>query len=140
MAQTYSQIWIHLVWATKNRNPVLSKEIRTKLFRHICSEAERKGFAIDTINGLSDHVHILICLNPKFSISSVVKHIKGESSRWLNETEFTEEIFQWQDGFSAFSVSKTIVPKVRKYILEQEIRHSKMSSEDEIKLFQKPLA
>ena len=137
MAQTYSQIWIHLVWSTKNRTPVLTKEIRHKLFQHICSEAERKGYPIDSINGLADHIHILICLNPKFSISTVVKNIKGESSRWLNENEVTEEGFQWQDGFSAFSVSKTVVPKVRKYIQEQEIKHAKMNFEEEIKLFQR---
>ncbi len=135
MAQTYHQIWIHLIWATKNRNPILTKEVRSKLFRHIRSEAERKGFPIDSINGLADHVHILVCLNPKFSVSSVVKHIKGESSRWLNENELTEEAFQWQNGFSAFSVSKTNVPKVRKYIQEQEMKHANISFEDEMLLF-----
>ena len=62
------------------------------------AEADRKDFSTDTINGLADHIHILLCLNPKFSISSVVKHLKGESFRWLNESELTEEYFQRQDG------------------------------------------
>ena len=69
-----------------------------QLFQHIVAQAGRKGFPIDIINGLADHIHILLCLNPKFSISSVVKHLKGESFRWLNESELTEEYFQWQDG------------------------------------------
>ena len=139
MAHTYHQIWVHLIWATKNRHPHLTKVVRHKVFQYIYSEAEHKGFPLDTINGIDDHVHCLLSLPPKYAVSSVVKHLKGESSKWINDQELTSEYFEWQAGFSAFSVSKTTVPHVRKYIQKQEVHHQTKSFADEMAGFEQYL-
>ena len=78
MSQTFYKIWIHLIWSTKDREPALHREIRKKVFYHICDKAREEGFNLDTINGIADHVHCLILLQPKFSLSEVVNKFKGE--------------------------------------------------------------
>jgi putative transposase len=90
---------------------------------------------VDCINGIEDHVHCLINLKPSQSISTIVKQLKGESSYWINLNNMVEGEFKWQTGFGAFSVSHYNVPKVRKYILNQENHHKKMSFEEEMKKF-----
>ncbi|MCL5031610.1 MAG: IS200/IS605 family transposase [Bacteroidetes bacterium] len=96
MRHVYYKIWIHLVWSVKNRYPFLNDEIRHKIFKHISDKAEEKGFFIDIINGYSDHCHVLISLNPKYSISEVVNNYKGESSHWINSEKLTSTHFAWQ--------------------------------------------
>ncbi len=119
MAQTYYNIWLHIVWSTKDRFPFLSPEIRTKLFIHIHKIASEKGYHLSLINGIEDHIHCLFSLNPKYAISKMVNDVKGESSHWLNEQKFLKTKFNWQRGFSVFSVSESKVNQVRKYINNQ---------------------
>ena len=90
-------------------------------------------YHLDTINGVEDHLHCLYSLQPKQTISKVVKDIKGASSHWVNANNLITEYFNWQDGYAAFSVSYKNVPFLRKYIYEQEKHHTKISFEDEIK-------
>ncbi|HEY8401755.1 MAG TPA: IS200/IS605 family transposase [Cytophagaceae bacterium] len=85
MPRTFSVIYIHTIWAVKNREPLLTKNIRHKLFDHILKVSRDKGFYIDFINGIEDHVHCLISLTPKYSLSKTIKDIKGASSQWIKE-------------------------------------------------------
>ena len=132
MSQVYYRIWIHLLWTTHLRQPFLTKPVRIKLFEKINLISNEKGYQLDSINGVEDHVHCLYSLKPKYSISKVVKDIKGSSSHWINENNICGEYFNWQDGFAAFSVSYKDVPMIRNYINNQEMHHADATLEKEL--------
>jgi len=135
MSQTFYKIWIHLVWSTKDREPYLRKEIREQVFEHIKEKAQKEGYHLDEIDGAAEHVHCLISLQPKFSVSEVVNKLKGETSHWINSTKLTKTHFAWQGGFGAFSVGESDVPSVRTYIQNQEEHHRKKTFAEEVKEF-----
>lgn len=122
---SYTNIWLHLVWATKKREPTLTPTIRKKLFSHIMDNCRTKGIHLDFINGYVDHVHLLISMNPDQILSKIVQLIKGESSFWANKNKLTEQKFEWQDDYFAVSVSPLGINKVREYIKNQEQHHEK---------------
>ena len=128
---SYVKIWIHAVWGTKHRQPILSKEKRNELFFHIKENAKQKELYIDSINGHVDHVHCLLALNAEMSISKAIGLIKGESSFWANKQKLFERKFEWADEYFAASVSDSAVEKVRAYILNQEAHHKKKSFSEE---------
>lgn len=137
---SWVSIWVHLVFSTKNREPYLStKDIRGKVFIHIKENAKAKNIWIDTINGYNDHAHCLISLNKDQSISKVAQLIKGESSNWINKNKIIKNKFIWQDDYWATSVSESHIKQVRKYILEQEEHHKKVSFEEEVERFMKKI-
>jgi putative transposase len=105
----YLKIWVHLIWSTKNRTPVLDKEIRPKLFSHIRDNARAKGIYLDFINGYVDHVHALISVGADQSIAKVAQLLKGESSHWANQQQLTRRKLEWQDEYIAISVSESTV-------------------------------
>ena len=121
----YVRIWVHLVWSTKNREPMLGKDIRLKVFDHIRTNARAKDIFLDAIGGHVDHVHALVSLAPEQTIAKVAQLLKGESSRWINKEPLTRTRFEWQDQYAAFSVSESMVETVRQYIRGQEERHRK---------------
>ena len=127
----FIKIWIHLVWATKKREPLLTKDIRQLVFKHIRENAVIKNIHVDFVNGHVDHVHCLISLHPEQTISKVVQLIKGESSCWINKNNLCKEHFEWQDEYFAVSVSESSVNKVREYIKNQEEHHSKKTFQEE---------
>lgn len=127
----YTKIWIHLVWATKSREPFLSKDVRQKIFTHIRENAKEKDIYIDFINGHIDHVHVLISLGADQAISKIVQLIKGESSYWINKNKLVPQKFEWQDDYFAVSVSESGVNKVREYIKHQEEHHQKKTFHQE---------
>ena len=132
-SNTYSSIWLHLVWSTKGRNPLLQKRIRHSVYSNIKKSAEDINILVDHINGVEDHVHILASIMPVHSASNIAKKLKGSSSKWINDENLCDEYFEWQVGFSAFSVSPTQLDKVRAYIRNQERHHAKTSFADEMK-------
>jgi putative transposase len=85
---SFVQIWVHGVWGTKNREPVLQKSIREKVRLHILENAKTKNIYIDCINGYTEHLHCLMTLNTELSISKQMQLIKGESSFWVNKTNY----------------------------------------------------
>jgi len=133
MGNTYHALWIHLIWATKNRQPLITSTLKLPLYQKMREICYDKEYHIDFINGTNDHVHLLLSLNPKFSISEVVKNIKGLTWKWANEEGSNEEYFEWQDGYAVISVSPSNVYKVRNYIRNQEKHHQQMSCEEELK-------
>ena len=135
---SWTSIWIHLVFSTKNREPYLqNKEIRGKIFQHIRENAKEKDIWIDTINGYHDHAHCLISLNKDQSISKVAQLIKGESSNWINKNKIIKSKFVWQDDYWAVSVSESLLKEVRKYIFEQDVHHKKITFAEEVEKFEK---
>jgi putative transposase len=131
----YLKIWVHLIWSTKNRAPVLDKEMRPKLFSHIRDNARAKGIYLDFINGYVDHVHTLISLGADQSIAKVAQLLKGESSHWANQEQLLTKKLEWQDEYIAISVSESMVDTVRDYIKNQEEHHRKKSFGEEYEEF-----
>jgi putative transposase len=134
---SYVRIWVHLVFATKNRQPFLTKEIREKLHQHIIENCKKKDIFLQAINGYTEHLHCLISLGKEQSIAKVAQLIKGESSLWINKEQLTEEKFMWQDDYFANSVSESQMDKVVNYIKNQEQHHSIKPFDCEVKEFMK---
>jgi len=128
----FVKIWIHTVWTTKDRNPLLSYKTRIMLFKHMRDYANDKGYDIDYINGVSDHVHCLLSLKANQSLSDALGLIKGESSYWINKNHLTEEKFSWQSEFYAASVGTVQLKNLREYIKNQEAHHREMDFQTEM--------
>ncbi|HCV41955.1 MAG TPA: IS200/IS605 family transposase [Bacteroidetes bacterium] len=135
MSQTFWKLWVHLVWGTKDSQPLLTNDLRPVLFEHIKGKARLEGYHLDAINGVADHIHCLISLAPRFSISEVANRLKGESSHWINAEKLTKSHFAWQGGFGAFSVSESQIGRIREYIANQEQHHAKQSYAEEVQEF-----
>jgi len=132
---SFVKIWVHLVFATKNREPLLNKELRNNLISHIIENCREKDIYLQSINGYTEHIHCLISLGKDQNISKICQLIKGESSFWINQNNLTLEKFVWQDDYFAVSVSESQVEAVTNYIKNQETHHSKKSFEDEVNEF-----
>jgi len=132
----FIKIYIHLVFSTANRIPLLnSAELRVKLWKHIRENASSKGIYLDMINGFSDHCHCLISLGSDQNIEKIVQLIKGESSFWINKNQLTKGKFSWQDGYFAVSVSESKIDLVRNYIKNQEKHHQHKTFAEEYQEF-----
>jgi len=132
---SWVSIWVHVVFATKNREQFLHSGIRKQVFQHIKQNAEGKGIWIDSVNGYTDHAHCLISLNKNQTISEVVQLIKGESSFWINKNNLAQTKFSWQDDYWAVSVSESHLKAIRNYIFNQESHHNKNTFTKEIDEF-----
>ena len=135
MSHSYNKIWIHAVWSTKERLPIIKTEIETVIFAFISNQFKESGCPVRIINGMPDHIHCLFLLNPQKSISEVIKQIKGSSSHFINKENLIKEKFSWQTGYSAFSVSESAVDKVYKYITNQKQHHQKRTFQKEYEEF-----
>ncbi len=131
----YIKIWIHLIFSTKNREALITKENKSEIIEHIKINAKEKEIYIDFINGVKDHIHILLSLGSEQNIAKVVQLIKGESSFWINKNKISKTKFEWQDEYIALSVSGTIIDKVRDYIKNQEDHHRIKTFEEEYENF-----
>jgi putative transposase len=131
MPQSYSALWIHLIWSTKNREPILTPSLKAEVLNDIKNIANDFEIYLDCINGIEDHVHLLVKLRTDQSVADVVKTIKGNS--WEHFKNEPEKYISWQDGFAAFSISPDNVQKVRNYIYNQENHHRNKTFSDELK-------
>lgn len=134
---SFVRVWIHFIWATKNHEKLIDDGIREKVIEHIKSNCKDKEIWLDTVDCVSDHIHLLISLGAKQTISKLVGLIKGESSHWINENKLTRRKFGWQTEYMGVSVSESVVDKVRKYIRNQKEHHRKKSFTDEYDEFMK---
>ena len=112
MANTYSQIYIHFVFAVQNRLGLIGKSWKDELYKYITGIVNNKGHKLMAIGGMPDHVHILVSMSPKQSISDLIADVKRSSSLWINENKFTIGKFSWQAGYGAFSYGKSQIPNV----------------------------
>jgi putative transposase len=132
---SYSRIWVHFVWATLERRPVLGKGAAARLSSHLTEYASQKAIymKINFVN--ADHVHGLVDLPTSLSVEEMMHLFKGESSHWINENALVPGKFGWGRGYGVFSVSHSVVGDVARYIAEQEEHHRKRGFTDEFKLF-----
>ncbi len=127
----YIKIWIHLIFSTKNRDKLISKNLKPSLLKHIKENSIKKNIYIDFMNCVNDHIHLLISLNSEQSISKVTQLIKGESSHWINKNNLIPNKFEWQDEYIAVSIGHSQVHRVRDYIKNQEEHHRKKTFQEE---------
>jgi putative transposase len=133
MANTYTQIHIHTIFAVKTRLGLIQEKWKTDLYRYITGIIQNQKHKLLAINGMSDHVHVLIGMRPTQSLSDLMQDIKGSSSKWINDQKLVPGRFEWQEGYGAFSYAKADVPRVIAYIHSQEEHHRKFSFPDEYK-------
>ena len=131
MPNTYSQVYLQVVFAVKGRQNLLAKQFRPEVFAYMSGIVERKGCKSIIINGMADHAHLFIGLKPAISISDLVRDVKNNSSNFINKAKFVAQRFSWQDGFGVFSYSRTHIDRVYKYIQHQEQHHSKRTFREE---------
>jgi len=133
MSNTYTQIHIQVVFAVQNRASVIGDNLRERLYKYIISIIQKNKHKVLSIGGTNDHVHILFGLRPTQSISALVQEIKRDSAEWINQNRLTMGRFEWQEGYGAFSYSKSQIKKVMNYIDNQEKHHAKTSFVEEYK-------
>jgi REP element-mobilizing transposase RayT len=133
----FVRIWIHLIWSTKNREKLISPDLKLALLDHLKSNAKSKNIWIDTINCVGDHVHALISLGAEQSISKIAMLLNGESSHWINQHDLIKTKFEWQDEYIVVSVSESNIDVVQRYIQNQEEHHHKKSFVEEFDEFMK---
>jgi len=125
MPNTYTQLFVQAVFPVKYRKSLILPEMKHDFFGVIGKEINKTGCKTYIVNGTEDHVHLLFGLNPTCSLSDVLKVVKGNSSKWMNDTGILKQQFQWQKGYGGFSYSKREVNRVYQYILNQEEHHRK---------------
>ena len=131
MANTYTQIHIQSVFAVQNRNCVIGKAWKEELYKYITGIIQNHNHKVLAINGMPDHVHILFGFRPTQSLSDLMQDIKGDSSKWINTKGFLRSKFSWQEGYGAFSYSKSNVNNVIRYIQNQEEHDRKKTFNEE---------
>lgn len=131
MANTYTQIHIQAVFVVQGRNCIIKKSWKDELYKYLVGIIQNNGHKVLAINGMPDHIHVFLGLRPSQSLSDLMQDIKGSSSRWVNEKRLVSDHFSWQEGYGAFSYSKSHVDQVIDYIKNQEIHHRKKSFMEE---------
>jgi len=135
MSHTLTKVWIHGTFGTKDRIALIKNSLEPKLHTHIKEKLEKDlDCKVRIINGTDDHIHLLFLLSPNFSLKDVFQNVKGESSHWINSSDFMKNKFSWQTGYGAFSVSESMVKEVEKYIANQKEHHKKINYPEEIEL------
>ncbi|MCM1037263.1 MAG: IS200/IS605 family transposase [Bacteroides sp.] len=134
MANTYSDIYLHLVFAVKSRQPFLTAIYRPRLYHYILGIAERLGHHPVTIGGTDDHIHILLGYNTKQLIPDLVRDLKAASSKFINDRHFIRYRFEWQRGYAVFSNSHRELSEITAYINNQTEHHKNMTVEQELRL------
>ncbi len=131
MPNTFSQIFIQVVFAVKGRENLIGNKWEEELYKYICGIVNGQKQKVYAINGMPDHVHILLSIKPDIALSNLMRDIKANSSKWINEKKFVQGKFQWQEGFGAFSYSQSQIDNVIGYINNQKEHHLKKSFKEE---------
>ncbi|MGM1055713.1 MAG: IS200/IS605 family transposase [Bacteroidota bacterium] len=131
MANTYTQIHIQVVFVVQNRQSLIKNEWKDELYQYITGIIQNHEHKVLQINGMPDHIHILFGMRPTQSLSDLMKQVKQDSSKWINNKGVVNGKFSWQAGYGAFSYSKSHVPRVIKYIQNQEEHHKKLTFMEE---------
>lgn len=131
MANTFSQIYIQTVFAVSGRLSLIRQDFKEELHKYITGIVRNKGQKLISINGMSDHLHILIGLRPAMALADLVRDIKSDSSDWVNRRRFVRGKFAWQEGYGAFSYGHSQLDTVVRYIQNQERHHKRRTFKNE---------
>lgn len=135
MANTYSQVHLHFIFAPKYRQALIGSDWEIALFKYITGIVEARQHKILAINGMSDHLHMLVGFRTTQSIGDFMQDVKADSSQWINANRFCGTRFEWQAGYGVFSYSKSQVPDVIRYIQTQKEHHRKSTFQEEYRSF-----
>jgi REP element-mobilizing transposase RayT len=127
MSHSFYKIWLHVIFSTKDRQPLIESSKEKLIFQFMYEELKEQDCSVRIINGMSDHVHLLFLQNPNKSISEIIKQVKGSSSHWINQNKITQLQFAWQTGYAVYSVSESQLEKTYLYIKNQKTHHQKRS-------------
>ena len=127
----YSQVYIHLVFSPRGRDACIREEIQEEVYSYISKTITNKNHKSLYVNGMPDHIHILVGLNPSVSISDLVRDIKRSSALYINEQKLIGKKFQWQEGYGVFSYSRSHLPIISNYIENQKNHHQKKTFKEE---------
>jgi putative transposase len=131
MANTYTQLYIHIVFAVEHRDRLIRSFFKDELMKYMTGIIQNKGNKLLAINTMPDHIHLFLGLNPKNAICDLVKNIKVSSTNFINEKNWLKGKFHWQEGYGAFSYSQSQIDNVVKYIINQEKHHKRISFREE---------
>jgi REP element-mobilizing transposase RayT len=122
MPSAHTELYLHLVWSTLQRHPFITAELQPRIFGAICDQCRKMKADVIAIGGMPDHTHLLLRSPPTISVAEIAQRVKGASSHVANQAAGARS-FRWQDGYGAFTVSRSILPRVRAYVLDQERHH-----------------
>ena len=131
MPDTYTQLYIHFIFAVKYREALIKTDWEERLHKYITGIIQNKGHKLIAINGTSNHLHIFVGFNPKDSIAGLIKEVKRNATNFINDKKWLRNKFSWQEGYGAFSNSRSQIDGVVKYILNQKEHHAKRTFKDE---------
>jgi len=131
VANTYTSLHYHLIFSTKNREPWICPDIEQRIWEYLGGIARQNGMKALQIGGIEDHVHVVLAIPAPLSLSKGLQLLKGASSKWIRETFPDLTTFQWQDGYGAFTVSKSHLPEVVDYVAQQREHHKHQTFQDE---------
>jgi REP element-mobilizing transposase RayT len=134
MSHNYTNLDLHLVFATKHRQPLIASEIESRVWEYLAGVAKQHGLHPHQICGVEDHVHLALSFPPTIAVSKIAQLLKGNSSKWIHETFEHLRDFAWQEGYGAFSVSRSSLPRVIEYIAKQRVHHATQSFHEEFRL------
>ena len=138
MQSKYTQLYLHCVWATWNRMPLLVNPVEEAVYKTIHKKCKDLKCELVAIGGMPDHVHILVQMHPTISVSKLVKDTKGSSSHLITHKVQPGEFFKWQGSYSAFTVSKSLVPRIQAYINRQKEHHAQEDIWQDFEISWKP--
>jgi len=131
MANTFTQIYIHIVFAVQGRQSLIKPDWEDKLYKYITGIVQNKEQKMLVINGMPDHIHFLIGMKPSCCLSDLIREVKKSSNDYIKDNKFTKYKFNWQEGFGAFSNGHSQLDKVISYIINQKIHHMKKTFKEE---------
>jgi putative transposase len=135
MANTYSQLHIQCVFAVKYRSSLIRKEWKEQLHKYITGIIQNNDHKLIAINSMPDHIHVFLGYHPHQSLSDLMRMVKGDSSEFINKEKLNSAKFRWQEGYGAFSYSRSQIAKVARYIENQEEHHRKRTFLEEYRIF-----
>jgi len=125
MSHSFTRIWIHAIWSTKQRYPLIIPAVENRVHDYMKKEFAESSCPARIINGMPEHVHSLFLLGPQCTVAGTIKQVKGSTSNRINEEDLITEKFAWQTGYAAYSVSESLLQKVYNYIANQKQHHQR---------------
>ena len=134
MAHSSTEIYLHVIFSTKGREPLIRPAIEPRLYKYFGGILAKRSVIIMRLNGTENHVHILFKYHPAVALSTIMKELKAYSTGWLKKEGYTD--FAWQEGYGAFSCSKSHLPVLYNYIDNQKEHHKRLTFEEEVQSFE----
>ena len=130
-------LFVHVIWTVKGRAALLTRPLRRVLFVHLQKDGEEKGLHVLAVNGVEDHIHLLLQLMPSQNLSQVVRSIRAGAASWINESKFLTTEVEWEENYIAYSVSPSGLKQQKEYIEKQEEYHKTKTIDNELEAFEK---